>query len=143
MLDAFAGVATFSVSMAMKKCRVTSLDSNPEAMKWALKNFNRNGIDEEYFNFFSSKFEDYDFGVEKFDRIILNNPTNCLPFLDKAMNLVVEKGMIHFYSICPKDGSFPLSEHLAIGFECVAKREVHAYSPSSSLFVFDIRRNLI
>ena len=93
--------------------------------------------------FFNSKFEDYDFGVQKFDRIILNNPTNCLPFLDKAMALVVEKGMIHFYSICQKDGSFPLSEYLAEGFECLAKREVHAYSPSSSLFVFDIRRNLI
>jgi len=143
VLDAFAGVGPFSISFAMKKCKVTSLDSNPEAMKWALKNFNRNGIDEKYFNFFNSKFEDYDFGVQKFDRIILNNPTNCLPFLDKAMALVVEKGMIHFYSICQKDGSFPLSEHLAEGFECIAKREVHAYSPSSSLFVFDIRRNLI
>ena len=90
-----------------------------------------------------SKFEDYDFGVQKFDRIISNNPTNCLPFLERAMALVVENGMIHFYSICPKDGSFSLSEHLAEGFECIAKKEVHAYSPSSSLFVFDIRRNLI
>ena len=143
VLDAFAGVAPFSISVAMKKCKVTSLDSNPEAMKWALKNFNRNGIDEKYFNFFSSKFEDYDFGVQKFDRIILNNPTNCLPFLERAMALVVENGMIHFYSICPKDGSFSLSEHLSEGFECIAKKEVHAYSPSSSLFVFDIRRNLI
>ena len=143
VLDAFAGVAPFSISVAMKKCKVTSLDSNPEAMKWALKNFNRNGIDKKYFNFFSSKFEDYDFGLQKFDRIILNNPTNCLPFLDRAMALVVENGMIHFYSICPKDGSFSLSEHLAEGFECIAKKEVHAYSPSSSLFVFDIRRNLI
>ena len=143
ILDAFAGVAPFSISMAMKGCEVTSLDSNPEAMKWALRNFNHNGIDEKHFSFFNSKFEDYDFGEQKFDRIILNNPTNCLPFLDKAMTLVVEMGMIHFYIICPKDGSFQLSKHLAEEFECIAKREVHAYSPSSSLFVFDIRRNLI
>ncbi len=143
VLDAFAGVAPFSISMAMKGCKVTSLDSNPEAMNWALKNFNRNGIDEKHYSFFSSKFEDYDFGEQKFDRIILNNPTNCLPFLDKAMTLVAEMGMIHFYIICPKDGTFQLSEHLVEEFECIAKREVHAYSPSSSLFVFDIRRNLI
>ena len=143
VLDAFAGVAPFSISMAMKGCKVTSLDSNPEAMKWALRNFNRNGINEKYFSFFNAKFEDYDFGVQKFDRIILNNPTNCLPFLDKAMNLVVERGIIHFYIICPKDGSFQLSKYLAEEFECTAKREVHAYSPSSSLFVFDIRRNLV
>ncbi len=143
VLDAFAGVAPFSISMAMKGCKVTSLDSNPEAMKWALRNFNRSGINEKYFSFFNAKFEDYDFGVQKFDRIILNNPTNCLPFLDKAMNLVVERGIIHFYIICPKDGSFQLSKYLAEEFECTAKREVHAYSPSSSLFVFDIRRNLV
>ena len=59
------------------------------------------------------------------------------------MDLVVQMGMIPFYSICPKDGPFQLSEHLAEEFECIAKKEVHAYSPSSSLFVFDIRRNLI
>ena len=141
VLDAFAGVAPFSISVAMKGCKVTSLDSNPEAMKWALKNFNRNGINEKYFSFFTSKFEDYNFGEQKFDRIILNNPTNCLPYLDKAMTLVVKEGMIHFYSICPKDDSFQLSEYLTEEFECIAKREVHAYSPSSSLFVFDIRRN--
>ena len=141
VLDAFAGVAPFSISVAMKGCKVTSLDSNPEAVKWALKNFDRNGINEKYFSFFTSKFEDYDFGPQKFDRIILNNPTNCLPYLDKAMKLVVKMGMIHFYCICPKDDSFQLSEYLAEDFECIAKREVHAYSPSSSLFVFDIRRN--
>ena len=141
VLDAFAGVAPFSISVAMKGWKVTSLDSNPEAMKWALKNFDRNGISEKYFSFFTSKFEDYDFGTQKFDRIILNNPTNCLPFLDKAMKLVAKMGMIHFYCICPKDDSFQLSEYLAEDFECIAKREVHAYSPSSSLFVFDIRRN--
>ena len=123
VLDAFAGVAPFSISMAMKGCVVTSLDSNPEAMKWALRNFNRNGIDKKRFIFFNSKFEDYDFGVQKFDRIILNNPTNCLPFLGKAMTLVVEMGMIHFYTICPKDGSFELSKHLAEGFECIAKKK--------------------
>ena len=141
VLDAFAGVAPFSISVAMKGCKVTSLDSNPEAVKWALKNFDSNGINKKYFSFFTSKFEDYDFGLQKFDRIILNNPTNCLPYLDKAMKLVVKMGMIHFYCICPKDDSFQLSEYLAEDFECIAKREVHAYSPSSSLYVFDIRRN--
>ena len=124
VLDAFAGVAPFSISVAMKGCKVTSLDSNPEAVKWALKNFDSNGINKKYFSFFTSKFENYHFGAQKFDRIILNNPTNCLPFLDKAMKLVVKMGMIHFYCICPKDDSFQLSEYLAEDFECIAKRAV-------------------
>ena len=143
VLDAFAGVAPFSISIAKKGCKVTSLDSNPEAMKWALRNFSANGLEEKQINFISSKFEEYDFGSQKFDRIIMNNPTNCLPFLDVATNLVKQRGVIHFYIICPKNESFTLSKYLTQGFEIIAKREVHAYSPSSSLYVFDIRRNLL
>ena len=143
VLDAFAGVAPFSVYLAKKGCKVTSLDSNPNATEWVLKNYYNNGINEKQFSFFNSKFEDYEFGAQKFDRIIMNNPINCLPFLPKAMSLVSEMGVIHFYSIGPKDESFQLSRHLTEEFKCSAKREVHAYSPSSSLFVFDIRRNLI
>jgi len=141
VLDAFAGVAPFSVSLAKKGCKLLSLDSNPEAEKWALKNFDHNGISANQYTFYNSKFEDYDFRSKKFDRIIMNNPTNCLPYLDKALSLVVKKGIIHFYNISPKDGSFNIQNHLNSNYECIGKREVHAYSPSSSLFVFDIRRN--
>ena len=141
VLDAFAGVAPFSVSLAKKGCKLLSLDSNPEAEKWALKNFGHNGINVNQYNFYNSKFEDFDFKSKKFDRIIMNNPTNCLPYLDKALSLIAKKGVIHFYTISPKDGSFSIQNHLNSNYECIGKREVHAYSPSSSLFAFDIRRN--
>ena len=143
VLDAFAGVAPFSVALAKKGCKLLCLDSNPYAADWALKNFINNGINADQFSYYNIKFEEYDFGVQKFDRIIMNNPTNSLPFLGRAMDLLLKNGTIHFYSICPKDDSFQISKYLIQGFECSAKREVHAYSPSSSLFVFDIRRKLI
>jgi len=141
VLDAFAGVAPFSVSLAKKGCKLVSLDSNPEAEKWALKNFDKNGISVNQYSFYTSKFEDFDFESKKFDRIIMNNPTNCLPYLDKALSLVAQKGIIHFYNISPKDGSFNIQTYLNSDYECIGRREVHAYSPSSSLFAFDIRRN--
>ncbi len=141
VLDAFAGVAPFSVSLAKKGCKLLSLDSNPEAEKWALENFINNGISTDQYSFYNSKFEEFDFGSEKFDRIIMNNPMNCLPFLDKALDLTAEKGIIHFYNISPKDGSFSIRDHINSNYECISKREVHAYSPSSSLFAFDIMRN--
>ena len=141
VLDAFAGVAPFSVSLAKKGCKLLSLDSNPEAEKWALKNFINNSISTDQYRYYNSKFEEFDFKSEKFDRIIMNNPTNCLPFLEKALDLTADKGIIHFYNISPKDGSFSIKDHINSNYECIAKREVHAYSPSSSLFVFDIRRN--
>ena len=141
VLEAFAGVAPFSVSLAKKGCKILSIDSNPEAEKWALKNFSNNSISTNQYNFYNSKFEEFDFKSEKFDRIIMNNPTNCVPFLDKALDLIAKKGTIHFYHISPKDGSFSIADNITLDFECVDEREVHAYSPSSSLFVYDIRRN--
>ncbi len=141
VLDAFAGVAPFSITLAKKGCRLLSLDSNPEAKMWALKNFSINGISTNQYNFYNSKFEEFDFKSEKFDRIIMNNPTNCLPFLEKALTLIVKNGTIHFYNICPKDETFSIMNYINSDYECIGKREVHAYSPSSSLFAFDIRRN--
>ena len=141
VLDAFAGVAPFSITLAKKGCRLLSLDSNPEAKKWALKNFSINSISTNQYNFYNSKFEEFDFKSEKFDRIIMNNPTNCLPFLEKALTLIVKGGIIHFYNICPKDEKFSIMNYINSSYECIGKREVHAYSPSSSLFAFDIRRN--
>ena len=141
VLDAFAGVAPFSITLAKKGCRLLSLDSNPEAKIWALKNFSINGISANQYNFYTSKFEEFDFKSEKFDRIIMNNPTNCLPFLEKALTLIAKNGTIHFYNICPKDETSSIINYINSGYECIGKREVHAYSPSSSLFAFDIRRN--
>ena len=143
VLDAFAGVAPFSISLAKKGSKVLSLDSNPEAKMWALKNFIKNGISTGQYRYCTSKFEKFDFKSEKFDRIIMNNPTNSLPFLNMAMDLVTKKGVIHMYLISPKDNSFDISNHLNSGYNCTSKKEVHAYSPSSSLFVFDIGRDSV
>ena len=143
VLDAFAGVAPFSISLAKKGSKVLSLDSNPEAKMWALKNFIKNGISTSQYRYCTSKFEKFDFKSEKFDRIVMNNPTNSLPFLNMAMDLVTKKGVIHMYLISPKDSSFEISYHLSSGYNCTSKKEVHAYSPSSSLFVFDIGRDSV
>jgi len=140
VLDAFSGVAPFSVFLAKRGCKILALDSNPEAKKWALRNFTANKLSKDIFNYYTTKFEEYDFGNNMFDRIIMNNPTNCLPYLGKALSLLMAGGWIHFYHISPKDDLFNIEEYLSSGYECVRKREVHPYSPSSSLFAFDIKR---
>ena len=142
VLDAFAGVAPFSISLAKRGCKLLSLDSNPEAKKWAVENFKKNGLRLNQHSFYTSKFEDYDFNKKKFDRIVMNNPTNSISYLNKAMDLIKDGGTIHLYHIALKNNSFDVTDHLDLGFKCMLKREVHAYSPSSSLFVFDIRKNL-
>ena len=107
-----------------------------------MENFKNNGLRSNQYSFYTSKFEDFDFDNNKFDRIIMNNPTNSIPHLEKAMDLVLDGGSIHLYHITSKNNSFDISEYLDTGFKCTLKREVHAYSPSSSLFVFDIGKNL-
>ena len=140
VLDAFSGVAPFSISLAKRGCKILALDSNPEAKKWALTNFTVNKLSKDIYDYYTTKFEEYDFGNNMFDRIIMNNPTNCLPYLEKALSLLMVGGWIHFYHISPKDDSFNIEEWLGSGYECVKKREVHPYSPSLSLFAFDIKR---
>ena len=141
VLDAFAGVAPYSISLAKKGCEILALDSNPEAKKWALRNFINNSIDSEKYVYNTCKFEEFDFKSKKFDRIIVNNPTNSLQYLDRVLNLISKKGLVHFYNISSKDGSFRIDDFIPSQFECINIREVHPYSPSTSLFVFDIIRN--
>tara|TARA_B100000700_G_C14925501_1_gene799197 strand:+ start:31 stop:1038 length:1008 start_codon:yes stop_codon:yes gene_type:complete len=142
VLDAFAGVAPFSISLAKKGCEVLALDSNPDAKKWALRNFRNNNISSEKYVYHSCKFEEFDFKSKKFDRIIVNSPTNSLQYLDRVLNLVAKRGLVHFYIISSKDGSFCIDDFISSQFECTSIREVHPYSPSTSLFAFDVRRNL-
>ena len=140
ILDAFAGASPFSVGLAKKGCKVTSVDSNPEAEKWSHENFRLNNIKSEDYNFFTSKIEDIiqDLGV--YDRIIMNNPTNPLPYLEDLSSLLKPNGFIHLYKIVEKGEEFKVANHLKSSFKCVSERVVHPYSAQSSMMAFDITR---
>ena len=140
ILDAFAGASPFSVGLAKKGCKVTSVDSSHEAEKWSQENFRLNNIKSEDYNFFTSKIEDIipDLGV--YDRIIMNNPTNPLPYLEDLSTLLKPNGFIHLYKIVEKGEEFKVANHLKSSFKCVSERVVHPYSAQSSMMAFDITR---
>ena len=140
VLDAFAGVSPFSVGLARKGCKLTSVDSNPEAEKWSHENFALNGIKQSEYRFINSKIEDIipDLGI--YDRIIMNNPTNPIPYLEGLSSLLKSNGFIHLYKIVEKDEEFKVENHLSSDFKCVSQRVVHPYSPQSSMMAFDITR---
>lgn len=140
ILDAFAGAAPFSVTLAKKGAFVTSVDSNPESERWANENFRINQINDSQFNFFYSKIEDMSFEPKSFDRVVMNNPTNPLPYLEKISRFVKLGGWIHMYFIDSTDGDFDISNYLGSDFECNFIRKVHPYSPLSMLKVFDVKR---
>ena len=141
VLDAFAGASPFSVGLAAKGCIVTAVDSNPDAEKWSHNNFELNNVSELNYNFFCSKIEDILEDLPFFDRIIMNNPTNSLPYLQELSNKLKPEGIIHLYKIVEKDEFFNVQDYLGLDFICVFERQVHPYSPQSSLMVFDISKS--
>ena len=125
VLDAFAGASPFSVGLAAKGCKVTAVDSNPDAEKWSHNNFKLNNVSVLNYNFFCSKIEDILEDLPFFDRIIMNNPTNSLPYLQELSNKLKPEGIIHLYKIVEKDEFFNVQDYLGLDFICVFERQVH------------------
>ena len=140
VLDAFAGACPFSVGLAKKGCKLISVDSNPEAEKWSHENFALNGVNRLDYTFITSRIEDKIPDLDMYDRIIMNNPTNPLPYLEGLSSLLKPGGLIHLYKIVEKDEEFKIENHLSSEFKCLSKRVVHPYSPRSSMMAFDITR---
>ena len=140
ILDAFAGVSPFAVSLASKGCKVTAVDANPNSEKWSHENFKLNNVSE--YTFLCSKIEDILSQLSLYDRIIMNNPINSLPYLEMLSNKLKPNGIIHFYKIMEDEEDFEVEDYLGSNFECIFKRVVHPYSPQSSLMVFDIIKSV-
>jgi len=140
VLDAFAGAAPFSVTLAKRGCRVTSVDANPDSERWAHDNFHLNHIPASDYDFILSRIEDVVAGLDSYDRIIMNNPTKSLSYVNLLSPLVRSGGYIHLYCMAPKNGSLNVMDNFDAEFECTRTREVHPYSPTTSLMVFDVRR---
>ena len=136
VLDAFAGASPFAVSLASKGCNVTAVDANPNSEEWSHTNFKLNNVLE--YNFICSKIEDILTRLSLYDRIIMNNPTNSLPYLEMLSNKLKPTGIIHLYKIMEDEEDFEVKDYLGSNFECIFERIVHPYSPQSSLMVFDI-----
>ncbi len=138
VLDAFAGVCPFGVSLASKGCKVTAVDSNPDSEFWAHENFKRNKVSKLNYEFFCSKIEEILPKLNSYDRIIMNSPTTSLDYLQLIAEKLRIGGVIHLYCIIEKEEDFKINSYLNSDFNCVFERVVHPYSPTSSLVVFDI-----
>jgi tRNA (guanine37-N1)-methyltransferase len=141
ILDAFAGAAPFSVALASKGCKVTSVDPNPAANLWSHKNFEINNIAKTNYDFINSRIEDVVSELPLYDRIIMNHPTKSLNYLEILSKKLNTKGTLHLYAIVEKGDNFQVNKYLNSDFKCIFEREVHAYSPQSSLKVFDITKS--
>jgi tRNA (guanine37-N1)-methyltransferase len=137
VLDMFAGVGPFAISLATRAAFIVASDINPDAVRWMLVNLVKNRIK----NVLPVLADAHHLPATipwRFDRIIMNLPLSGTAFLPDAFRLCRPGGIIHFYTLVSTEG-----EHndviLGMGGEVLAERVVRSYSPMQWHAVYDIR----
>jgi tRNA (guanine37-N1)-methyltransferase len=137
ILDMFAGVGPFAITLAARATLVVASDINPQAIILMLENCARNRTE----NVLPVLADAHHLSGSlpwRFDRIVMNLPLSGTEFLPEAFRLCKAGGMIHFYSLVSAEG-----EHLEyihkLGGTVIAERVVRSYSPGQWHAVYDVR----
>jgi len=136
VLDMFAGVGPFAITLAGKAALVVASDLNPKAVSLMLENVRKNHTTNVLPVLTDARYLDRVLSW-KFDRVVMNLPLAGTEFLPKAFRLIRPGGMIHFYSLVSAEG-----EHRdrirELGGTIAAERVVRSYSPAQWHAVYDI-----
>ncbi|MFA6805439.1 MAG: class I SAM-dependent methyltransferase family protein [Candidatus Methanomethylophilaceae archaeon] len=148
IIDMFAGVAPFGTVIC--KCArpkiVYSIDLNPEAEHFAKRNAELNHID----NLvpMTGDAREVVKDLPDADRIIMNLPQMAEQFLPDALAKAKPGAMIHLHKIMERtelgsfrDGLGPKMAELGLGMHIDRVSEMKTYSPTMSVYVFDIVRD--
>jgi tRNA (guanine37-N1)-methyltransferase len=137
ILDMFAGVGPFAITLAAKAALVVAADLNPQAVELMLANLAQNRI-RNVLPILADARRLSCILPWKFDRIVMNLPLAGTEFLPDAFRLCRPGGTIHFYSLVSAEG-----EHTAriqeLGGTVLAELEVRSYSPGQWHAVYDVR----
>jgi tRNA (guanine37-N1)-methyltransferase len=138
VIDMFAGVGPFAITLAEKGGVVYASDINPDAVSLMIKNISFNNVTN-VIPILADAINLSAFITTKVDRIIMNLPLNPLPFMETAFRLVRTGGIIHLYSLVSREdeyidalNNFPVSS--------INIRYVRSYSPDRFHVVYDILR---
>ena len=140
ILDMFAGVGPFAITLAAKAALVAASDINPQAVALMLENIARNRA-RNVLPILADARRLAGILPWKFDRIVMNLPLAGTEFLPDALRCCKPGGIIHFYALVSAEG-----EHTAriqdLGGTVLAEREVRSYSPGQWHAVYDVRNRL-
>ena len=148
IIDMFAGVAPFGLVIckhAHPKV-VYSIDLNHDAYLFMKRNIDLNRA-----KAIVPMEGDASVAVKDLppaDRVVMNLPQIAYRFLDVALSKTKKGGIVHMHRIMERDESDSLTEQLlddmrSKGLDChlAEKRELKTYSPSASVYVFDVIRD--
>jgi len=137
ILDMFAGVGPFAITLAAKAAFVVAADLNPQAVDLMLENLARNRAGN-VLPVLADARRLPALLPWRFDRIVMNLPLAGMEFLPYAFPLCEPGGTIHFYALVSARG-----EHTAriqeLGGTVLAEREVRSYSPAQWHAVYDVQ----
>ena len=136
VLDMFAGVGPFAITLAARATLVAACDLNPQAVGLMLENIAQNRT-ANVLPILADARRLAGIFPWRFDRIVMNLPLSGTEFLHDAFRLCKPGGTIHFYSLVSVEG-----EHREcigeLGGEILAERVVRSYSPGQWHAVYDI-----
>jgi tRNA (guanine37-N1)-methyltransferase len=137
VLDMFAGVGPFAITLAARAALVVAADLNPQAVGLMLENLAQNRA-RNVLPLLADARHLAGILPWQFDRIVMNLPLSGTEFLPDAFRLCRQGGTIHFYALVSAEG-----EHTAriqeLGGTVLAEREVRSYSPGQWHAVYDVR----
>jgi tRNA (guanine37-N1)-methyltransferase len=137
ILDMFAGVGPFAITLAAKAAFIVAADLNPQAIVLMLENIAQNRVKNLLPMLADARLLPKILPW-KFDRIVMNLPLAGTEFLTEAFRLCAPRGTIHFYTLVSAKG-----EHTSLiqdlGGIVLSEREVRSYSPGQWHAVYDIR----
>ena len=140
IIDMFSGIGPFSLLIAKNKnVEIYSIDINPEAISYLLKNIDLNRLNGKIMPVCG------DSGIvikelPPADHIIMNLPHGALKYLESAKQSLRPGGSIQFYFIGdPEDIEATMERIRDAGFEVTDKRIVHGYSPSESMIYLSLK----
>ena len=136
VLDMFAGVGPFAITLAARAALIVAADINPQAIKLMLANLAQNRT-KNVLPVLADAHRLPDIIPWQFDRIVMNLPLSGSAFLPDGFRLCKPGGIIHYYSLVSRDGEHNDCIH-ELGGEIVAERLVRSYSPGQWHAVYDV-----
>jgi tRNA (guanine37-N1)-methyltransferase len=137
VLDMFAGVGPFAITLAARAALVVASDINPQAITLMLANLAQNHTK----NVLPVLADAHHLPAIipwQFDRIIMNLPLSGSTFLSDAFRLCKPGGTLNFYSLVSKQNEHTDRIH-ELGGVIIDERVVRSYSPGQWHTVYDVR----
>jgi tRNA (guanine37-N1)-methyltransferase len=136
VLDMFAGVGPFAISLAARAALVVASDINPLAIELMIENCVQNRT-KNVLPVLADVRNLIGILPWQFDRIVMNLPLAGTEFLPEAFRLCRPGGTIHFYALVSQEGEY-LARLRELGAEHITERMVRSYSPGQWHAVYDI-----